>query len=192
MAHSSLETYLGAWGCVVDTNSTLLEQPGVPSPPVAKSSDAVISEPESILKQAEHWSAQACFDHAEALWNGTKDFPVDRSEAAVWYEQAAKKGLPGGMFAFAECLRWGDGVLRNPSRAEVLYRMAAEAGDPRAIHWLAHAYAVGDGVQRNQEEAAKWERRTTGASPFQWVWIVLFLISAVVLATLGYRWWLSR
>lgn len=156
-------------------STTLPPRPGAFSEPTATFSDAILRSPGSITEAARGMGAEACFVRGNHLWQGAEGLPEDRGEAALWFEQAALKGHPGGMFAFAESLRWGDGVLRNPARAEVLYRMAAEAGETKAIHWLSHAYAVGDGVERNPGEAAKWQARA-GIRNRTWLpWLLLGL-----------------
>lgn len=172
----------------MDKEPALLEPPETSAEFIAKPSEGMLSTPESILAEAKHMGAQSCFDRAEVLWNGTSGFPVDRGEAALWYEKAAQKGLPQAMFAFAECLRWGDGILRNPTRAEILYRMAAEAGEPRAIQWLAHAYAVGDGVRRDAGESSRWQKKTRAISLPPLAWALLWLSVGVGLALAAWRW----
>lgn len=177
----------------MDTEATVLEKPVEPVLPPSTATDGMLPRPESILSEAAHMSAAACFHRAQSIWNGTDGFPVDRSEAALWYEQAAEKGLPAARFEFAECLRWGDGIVRNPTRAEILYRLAAEGGDERAIHWLAHAYAVGDGVRRDRAEAAKWQKEmdvNVLLSPF--VQVALWVCLGAGLATLAGWWWVSQ
>ena len=154
----------------------------------ARFSPGVIPTSPAVAEAARSMGAEACLAQGQALWEGTSDLPVNRGEAALWFEQAALKGSPEAMFAFAESLRWGDGVMRNPERAEVLYRLAAEAGFEPAIHWLAHAYQVGDGVTRNAEEAARWRRRG-GSHPLgPWGWVLLGVAVGAWLASLAWVW----
>lgn len=175
----------------MDMEPTVLEGPVPPVVTDAKSTDAVVPVPESISSVAKRMSAQSCFERAEALWNGTREWPVNRGEAALWFEQAADKGMPAAMFEFAECLRWGDGVARSPKRAEMLYRLAAEAGEQRAIHWLAHAYAAGDGVHPDPKEAAKWQQKAGTYSHVSLGWALALVALGALVASLGY-WWLAR
>ena len=177
---------------LVNKDSTMPEVGSSPSLPLGAFTIKELPKPDSITSVAKHLSAQACYDRAEALFHGTQAMPVNRDDAALWYEQAAGKGLPAGMFAFAEALRWGDGVMRDPERAATFYRKAAESGELRAIRWMAHAYAVGDGVPRDFVEASKWEQKASAPSRFSLTLALAWLLLGAVIAILGYRWWLSR
>lgn len=169
-------------------DDVFLDFPPKPPEPEAKFSEGLLPSPHSVAEAAQHLGAHACLEQGRALWDGTRDLPVNRGEAALWFEQAALKGSAEGMFAFAESLRWGDGILRNPVRAEALYRLAAEAGYPPAIHWLAHAYAAGDGVTRNPKEAERWRRAGGIRHHGPLTWVLLGLLAGAWLASLVWVW----
>lgn len=123
-----------------------------------------------------HWARQAhradmahrCLDHAvrlggaEALFQEglaflEGGFGVGGQTAGVTrLKRAAELGHPEASFRFAEALRTGHGILRDPAEAGAWYRRAAAGGSGPAAARLAHAHAEGDGEAPDEQEARRW------------------------------------
>lgn len=132
-----------------------MAQTGIPEKTGSFSLGALLGTRAGLLKAAEEGDPEAMVKLGEAYYHGSKDFPMERGYASLWFERAAESGNPEGMFRFAEILRWGEGRLQNLKEAETWYRRAAELGHAKARAWLIHAYETGDGTVRNPMEAAK-------------------------------------
>ena len=132
-----------------------MAQAGVPEKTGNFSLGALLGTKAGLLKAAEEGNSEAMVRVGDAYYHGSKDFPLERGYASLWFERAAESGNPEGMFRFAEILRWGEGRLQNLKEAETWYRRAAELGHAKARAWLIHAYETGDGTARNPMEAAK-------------------------------------
>lgn len=168
-----------------------MAQAGVPERPGGKTGGfnlgAMLGTKAGLLKAAEEGDAEAMVKIGEAYYQGSKDFPMERGYASLWFERAAEAGHPEGMFRFAEILRWGEGRLQNVHEAESWYRRAADLGHPKARAWLIHAYETGDGAARNPGEAARRVLDPGQAPPIHMrgLWIA----AIVALAIMGLLFW---
>ncbi|AIO64895.1 tetratricopeptide repeat protein [Burkholderia oklahomensis] len=78
--------------------------------------------------------------------------PVDPTEAARWFELAARHDIPAAQFMLANAYRDGSGVRRDEARALALYRQAADRELPEAVQALAIAYRNGElGLPRDPD-----------------------------------------
>jgi len=94
------------------------------------------------------------YNWANLLFDG-RGVPIDRPQALVWYERAARQGHARAMNLLGRCHEEGWGCEKNPEAAFDWYRRSAEGGYYRA-QWN-HAAALADhGLKR---EAAEWFRR---------------------------------
>ena len=160
-----------------------MAQAGVPERTGSFSLGAMLGTKAGLLKAAEEGDAEAMVKVGDAYYHGTKDFPLERGYASLWFERAAEAGHPEGMFRFAEILRWGEGRLQNVREAETWYRRAAELGHKRARTWLIHAYETGDGTERNPAEATRQVLDQGHAPPVKMTG--LWIAAAVALAGLA-------
>jgi localization factor PodJL len=84
--------------------------------------------------------------------------PQNLSEAAEWFERAAKQGLVPAQFRLGGLYEKGLGVKKNLETARRYYVSAGEAGHAKALHNLAVLYAEGiDG--KPYQTAARWFRK---------------------------------
>lgn len=148
---------------------------------------AMLGTKAGLLKAAEEGDPEAMVKVGDAYYHGSKDFPMERGYASLWFERAAEAGNPEGMFRFAEILRWGEGRLQNVREAETWYRRAAELGHKKARTWLIHAYETGDGTERNAAEATRHilDQGRPPAARMTGLWIA----AAVALAGLAILFW---
>ncbi len=148
---------------------------------------AMLGTKAGLLKAAEEGDAEAMVKVGDAYYHGSKDFPLERGYASLWFERAAEAGHPEGMFRFAEILRWGEGRLQNAREAETWYRRAAELGHKKARAWLIHAYETGDGTERNPAAAAQ-QVLNQGQAPAVRM-TGLWIVAAVMLLGLALLFW---
>ena len=132
-----------------------MAQAGVPEKTGSFHLGAMLGTKAGLLKAAEEGDPEAMVKVGDAYYHGSKDFPLERGYASLWFERAAESGNAEGMFRFAEILRWGEGRLQNVREAETWYRRAAELGHKKARAWLIHAYETGDGTAKNATEATR-------------------------------------
>ena len=85
------------------------------------------------------------------------------TEAAFWYEQAAKRGHPGAQTNYASLLATGRGVERDPRGAVDYWEMAARQDNALAQYNLGLAYYRGEGVIPDAKSALAWFRRAADA-----------------------------
>ena len=164
-----------------------MAQPGVPEKTGSFNLGAMLGTKAGLLKAAEEGDAEAMLKVGDAYYHGSKDFPMERGYASLWFERAADAGHPEGMFRFAEILRWGEGRLQNVREAETWYRRAAELGHKKARIWLIHAYETGDGTERNPAEASRQILAHGHAPPVRMAG--LWIAAAVALAGLAILFW---
>ncbi|MDA3789432.1 MAG: tetratricopeptide repeat protein [Desulfobacula sp.] len=81
--------------------------------------------------------------------------PVDPVQACQWFERAGSKGIPAGIYFFAECLEDGVGRDPNSAKAAQFYKRAAELGHYSSLCALAELYMTGKGVPKDSEKALK-------------------------------------
>ncbi len=119
-------------------------------------------EPGLYVRACEAKYAPACLVAAERRRAG-RPSKEDEGDAAHFLERGCDLGDTQGCYDFAEALRAGRGVERDPPRALGVFRKVCEsqATDPTPIHRLAACQVAarmveeGDGVVRDDDLAAK-------------------------------------
>ena len=165
-----------------------MAQAGVPEKTGSFNLGAMLGTKAGLLKAAEEGDAEAMVKVGDAYYHGSKDFPMERGYASLWFERAADAGNAEGMFRFAEILRWGEGRLQNLKEAETWYRRAADLGHKKAKAWLIHAYETGDGTERNRAEATRQALSRAEAPPVRMTGLWIAAVVAIVgLALLFWR-----
>ncbi len=81
------------------------------------------------------------------------------SEAAFWYEEAAKRGHMEAFNNLGVLYKEGRGVHQNFQRAFICFSRAAEKGLPAAQYNLGLLYDRGEGVEEDHEKALEWCRK---------------------------------
>ena len=104
-------------------------------------------KPPTASQQAEGLSllrelaAQGCPEGqcglAFCLLDGPGDLERDERTAALYFERAARAGLPQAMCELGTMFFLGDGVPEDEQMARVWFRRAAEAGVPAAMYLYA-------------------------------------------------------
>jgi localization factor PodJL len=85
--------------------------------------------------------------------------PQNLSDAADWYDRAAKQGLAPAQFRLGGFYEKGFGVKKDLGAARRLYTAAADSGNAKAMHNLAVLYAEGIDGKPDYQNAAKWFRK---------------------------------
>ncbi len=85
--------------------------------------------------------------------------PQNLTEAAAWFDHAAKQGLAPAQFRLGGFYEKGFGVKKDLDAARNLYLAAAGAGNAKAMHNLAVLYAEGIDGKPDYQNAAKWFRK---------------------------------
>ena len=85
--------------------------------------------------------------------------PQNLTEAADWFDRAAKQGLAPAQFRLGGFYEKGFGVKKDLNAARRLYSAAADAGNAKAMHNLAVLYAEGIDGKPDYQNAAKWFRK---------------------------------
>jgi localization factor PodJL len=85
--------------------------------------------------------------------------PQNLTEAADWFDRAAKQGLVVAQFRLGGFYEKGFGVKKDLEAARRLYTAAGEAGNAKAMHNLAVLYAEGIDGKPDYPTAAKWFRQ---------------------------------
>lgn len=86
---------------------------------------------------------------------------TDLELANSYFEEAAERGDVQAMYLFANNLRDGAGISKDPERAFEWYEKAAENNYLEAINELAVCYSSGRGVEQNQRKAFKLFKRAS-------------------------------
>ena len=81
------------------------------------------------------------------------------TDAAEWFERAAKQGLVPAQFRLGGFYEKGLGVEKNLETARRFYVAAGEAGNAKALHNLAVLYAEGIDGKPDYQTAARWFRK---------------------------------
>jgi localization factor PodJL len=81
------------------------------------------------------------------------------TDAAEWFERAAKQGLVPAQFRLGGFYEKGLGVQKNLETARRFYAAAGEAGNAKALHNLAVLYAEGIDGKPDYQTAASWFRK---------------------------------
>jgi localization factor PodJL len=134
--------------------STIPSSPAAPQPatlPVAIGGT-------SLRTAAAAGDAAAEYEIAIRYAEGRGGVPANPSEAARWFELAARQGLVMAQFRLAGFYEKGIGVKRDTETARRLYRSAADQGNAKAMHNLAVLYAEGAAVKPDYRSAAQWFR----------------------------------
>jgi localization factor PodJL len=85
--------------------------------------------------------------------------PQNLTDAAEWFDRAAKQGLAPAQFRLGGLYEKGLGVKKNLDIARRFYLTAGEAGHPKALHNLAVLYAEGIDGKPDYQTAARWFRK---------------------------------
>ncbi|TMJ27142.1 MAG: hypothetical protein E6G96_13445 [Alphaproteobacteria bacterium] len=98
------------------------------------------------------------------------------TEAAEWFERAAKHGLVPAQFRLGGLYEKGLGVKKNLETARRLYITAGEAGSAKAMHNVAVLYAEGIDGKPDYATAARWFRKAAdyGVTDSQYNLAVLY------------------
>jgi localization factor PodJL len=101
---------------------------------------------------------------------------ANSTEAARWFELAARQGLAMAQFRLAGLYEKGVGVKKDTETARRLYKAAAEQGNAQAMHNLAVLYAEGAAVKPDYRTAAQWFRLAAdhGAADSQYNLAILY------------------
>jgi len=84
---------------------------------------------------------------------------VNRTKAAFWYEEAAKRGNVEAFNNLAALYREGMGVEQDYKKAFILFSKAAQAGNAQAQFNLGALYDLGLGCEEDKEKAIEWCRK---------------------------------
>jgi localization factor PodJL len=118
--------------------------------------------------------------------------PQNLTEAAEWFERAAKQGLVPAQFRLGGLYEKGLGVKKSLETARRFYVAAGEAGHAKALHNLAVLYAEGIDGKPDYQTAAKWFRKAAdyGIADSQYNLAVLYArgIGVEQNLTEAYRW----
>lgn len=111
-----------------------------------------------MLRSAILGFAQAQFETALALERGlgcVQNF----SEAAFWYEEAAKRGHSQAFNNLGVLYKEGHGVHQDYARAFLCFSRAAEANLPEGQYNLGLMFDQGLGCEANHDMALEWCRK---------------------------------
>jgi localization factor PodJL len=128
-----------------------------PSPQTADGLPAAIGGPR-LRSAAVAGDGAAAYEVAVRFAEG-RGVPVNLTEAAHWFERAAKKGLAPAQFRYASILEKGHGVTKDLAQARQLYLAAAGQGSSKAMHNLAVLYAEGVDGKPDYATAVQWFRK---------------------------------
>lgn len=105
---------------------------------------------------AENGYAVAQYSLAKLFERGGGAILKNPVQAALWYRQAAAKGVVAAQNNLAIMYAKGEGVPLLPAHAVSLWRKAAEGGHPMAQYNLALSYFNGKGIEVDRTAAATW------------------------------------
>ena len=112
-----------------------------------------------------HAQSSGVPEAALALGDSLVRTPASRDKAAnekivqsaiVWYEAAARAGVPSAQFKLANAYFAGAGVARDPMQAQIWYMRAAQQGLPEAEHALGIFLTSGLAGPADPVEGYKW------------------------------------
>ena len=81
------------------------------------------------------------------------------SEAARWFERAAKQGITPARYRLGSLYEKGHGVKKDLEAARRLYLQAADKGSAKAMHNLAVLFAEGIDGKPDYSAASQWFRK---------------------------------
>jgi TPR repeat protein len=103
-----------------------------------------------LLRQSADKGNAAAAYYLGVMYRSGYGTAIDTTQAAHWFDRAARHEIPAAMFMLANAYREGDGVPRDEARALALYQDAAEHELPEAVQALAMAYQNGElGLKRD-------------------------------------------
>ena len=145
----------------------------------------------SLRAAAGRGEAAAQYEIAKRLAEG-HGLPQNLTEAAQWFERAAKQGLIPAQFRLGGLYEKGLGVKKNLDTARQYYVAAGEAGHAKALHNLAVLYAEGIDGKPDYATAARWFRKAAdyGVADSQYNLAVLYArgIGVEQNLTEAYKW----
>ncbi|MCT9000050.1 peptidoglycan-binding protein [Chelativorans intermedius] len=112
-------------------------------------------EPAALRQAAAEGDPVALYEIGNRYAEGV-DVEADLSQAALWYEAAAERGLAPAQYRIGHFYEKGTGVERDIAAAKKWYRRAAEQGNASAMHNLGVLYAMGADGTTDNDEAARW------------------------------------
>ena len=114
------------------------------------------SELTKIRAKAEKGEPQAQYQLGRLYESGQEDMPRDLTEAAVWYDKAARRGDSEAATQLGLLYLKGNGVPQNFHEAVRLFQQAAERGHSRAQLLLGRMYNEGRRVPQDLIKAHMW------------------------------------
>ena len=174
--------------------------PAATAPPTASRAPApAASAPEKLPSSlsanlraaAGRGEAAAQYEVAQRFAEG-QGVPQNFTEAAQWFERAARQGLVLAQFRLGGLYEKGLGVRKDLEAARRYYVLAGEAGNGKALHNLAVLYAEGIDGKPDYATAAKWFRKAAdyGIADSQYNLAVLYArgIGVEQNRTEAYKW----
>jgi len=159
------------------------------SPPGTDKLPATLSG--SLRAAAGRGEAAAQYEIAKRFAEG-HGLPQNLTEAAQWFERAAKQGLIPAQFRLGGLYEKGLGVKKNLDTARQYYVAAGEAGHAKALHNLAVLYAEGIDGKPDYATAARWFRKAAdyGVADSQYNLAILYArgIGVEQNLTEAYKW----
>jgi TPR repeat protein len=119
-------------------------------------SDADLKRAVGLLRRAAEFEIGDAQHALGVLYLKGRGVERNATEAARWFERAARNGNLAGLVEHAILLFNGEGVAANEELAAKAFRQAAARGNAIAQNRLARLYIAGRGVPRNKVEAAAW------------------------------------
>lgn len=90
------------------------------------------------------------------MYDAGQGVPQNNSEAAKWYQLAAKHGFAEAQNIVGTMYQYGQDVAQNDGEAVRWYRLSADQGFAPAQLNLGIMYQNGTGVEKNEAEALRW------------------------------------
>jgi len=84
---------------------------------------------------------------------------ADRAQAALWFTEAADKGIAGACYYLGVMQLEGDSVARNDEQAFKRFEQSARQGHAPGMLAMGDCYRDGRGVKASDYEARRWYRR---------------------------------
>jgi localization factor PodJL len=116
---------------------------------------------QTLVAAAEGGDPTAAYEVALRFTEG-RGVPANLTEAAAWFELAARAGVVPALFRLGGHYEKGLGVKKDLARARDLYVAAANSGNAKAMHNLAVIYAEGLDGKPDYATAVGWFRKAAG------------------------------
>jgi localization factor PodJL len=143
-----------------DTNAApdSTQQPAIPAIPLGPDSlPAAIGSP-GLRSAAVSGNPAAEYEIAVRYAEG-RGVSQSFSEAARWFERAAKQGITPAQYRLGSLYEKGHGVKKDLEAARRLYLEAADKGSAKAMHNLAVLFAEGIDGKPDYKAASQWFRK---------------------------------